>query len=150
MKAQDIESNPKTAKQWPSLSVLLANWRARQGLKDLLAADDWLLKDIGLTRNEVAWAMRLPLSVNAGEELNRIAKRGRAWRPTGRTNRRRDGEAGVAPEQTGKEAAKTHQASSGPAAGSVPVHANAPAPAQAPVAPAQRTAARYPRKQVPC
>ena len=77
MKTHVLSTVPKTSLIWPKLSFMLANWRARKSLRELMYSDDWLLKDIGLTRNEVAWAMSLPLSVNPAEELNKLTCRGR-------------------------------------------------------------------------
>ena len=47
----------------------------RQAFKHLLALDDNLLRDIGVTRNDVVWASKLPLSVDASAKLNEIARR---------------------------------------------------------------------------
>lgn len=63
--------------RWPKLTSRLQNWKARQGVRELADADDWLLKDIGLTRNDITWALGLPLSVNSADELNKRVYRGR-------------------------------------------------------------------------
>ena len=47
----------------------------RQAFKSLLSLDDNLLKDIGVTRNDVVWASNLPLSESASDKLNEIARR---------------------------------------------------------------------------
>ncbi len=44
----------------------------RQAFSHLLTLDDHILKDIGLTRDDVVWASRLPVSVNASLELEKI------------------------------------------------------------------------------
>ncbi|WP_421696347.1 DUF1127 domain-containing protein [Aestuariivirga sp.] len=57
---------------------LIANWRARRAFARLDTLDDFLLHDIGVTREEVQWAAGLPLSVNAALALEeRAAKRRR-------------------------------------------------------------------------
>jgi len=56
--------------------VLKHNQRMdRMAFRTLLSLDDNLLKDIGVTRQDVTWANNLPLSVNAAEKLNEIARR---------------------------------------------------------------------------
>lgn len=47
----------------------------RDAFKNLLALDERMLKDIGVSRNDVIWASNLPLSINASEELEKIARR---------------------------------------------------------------------------
>ncbi len=49
--------------------------RQRAAFRKLLAADDRILKDIGVTRGDVHWASQLPLQVNAGEELRLYSRR---------------------------------------------------------------------------
>ena len=48
---------------------VMANWRARRAVSRLDRLDDFLLRDIGLTREELRWAAGLPLSVNAALAL---------------------------------------------------------------------------------
>ena len=57
--------------------AIYSNWRTRRQVKKLQDRDDRILDDIGVTRDEVAWASRLPLSVNAALELDRAAYRRR-------------------------------------------------------------------------
>jgi uncharacterized protein YjiS (DUF1127 family) len=45
------------------------NWKARRELSRLAAFDDFMLADIGLSRADVEWASRLPLSRDATEAL---------------------------------------------------------------------------------
>jgi len=47
----------------------------RQAFNHLLALDESLLKDIGVTRNDVLWASNLPISEDASAKLNEIARR---------------------------------------------------------------------------
>jgi uncharacterized protein YjiS (DUF1127 family) len=44
---------------------LIRNWRAQRAVARLSQLDDHLLSDIGVTRDDVDSARRLPLSVNA-------------------------------------------------------------------------------------
>jgi uncharacterized protein YjiS (DUF1127 family) len=46
----------------------------RQAFSHLLALDQHTLDDIGITRDDVFWASRLPLSINASHELEKIAR----------------------------------------------------------------------------
>jgi len=137
MKARDAGTIVKAGSYWSGLSTRVANWRARRSLKELMSAEDWLLKDIGLTRSEIAWAMHLPLTVDPAEELNRVAKRSHGWssersaytsysRNKDEANLRRRGDRGPVREtanRTAAEAIGETQAQGG-----------------------QITAARYPRK----
>lgn len=62
---------------------LLRNWLARRAVGRLDQLDDYLLRDIGVTREEVQWAARLPLSVNAALALEeRATKRRRSGKRT--------------------------------------------------------------------
>ncbi len=46
----------------------------RQAFNHLLALDDHILDDIGVTRNDIVEASQLPLDVNASLELEKIAR----------------------------------------------------------------------------
>jgi uncharacterized protein YjiS (DUF1127 family) len=48
---------------------VIGNWHARRAVARLDTFDDYLLRDIGVTRGDVRWASGLPLSVNAALEL---------------------------------------------------------------------------------
>ncbi len=52
---------------------LLRNWKARRRIASLGNFDDYMLKDIGVTRDEVQWAVGLPLTVNAAVALEERA-----------------------------------------------------------------------------
>ena len=54
-----------------------AQMLARRAFENLLILDEDLLKDIGVTRDEVIWASRLPLDVSAAQKLKEIADRRR-------------------------------------------------------------------------
>lgn len=63
---------------------MLGAWRtrcaqreARDAFRNTLRLDDHLLDDIGVTRDEVEWAARLPLDENASHALFARAKRRR-------------------------------------------------------------------------
>ena len=56
---------------------LLRNWKARRRIVALGDFDDYMLKDIGITRDEVQWAAGLPLTVNAAIALEERAFRRR-------------------------------------------------------------------------
>lgn len=49
----------------------------RNSFKTLLQLDENMLEDVGMTRGDIRWAARLPLSVNASLELRKIAERRR-------------------------------------------------------------------------
>ncbi|MBX2837615.1 MAG: DUF1127 domain-containing protein [Gammaproteobacteria bacterium] len=47
----------------------------RDAFSHLVSLDDALLKDIGVTRADVEWAMKLPLSINASDQLQILARK---------------------------------------------------------------------------
>ena len=59
------------------LRGLFAAWKRRIDFKQMLTLDDHLLTDMGVTRAEVQAAARLPLWVDAAEELRRMSDRRR-------------------------------------------------------------------------
>lgn len=56
------------------LRRLIGNWRARRAVAGLDRLDDFLLRDIGVTRRDVRWAAELPLSHNAALALEERAR----------------------------------------------------------------------------
>ena len=56
-----------------SLTHLYRNWKIRRQIKKLQDRETRLLDDIGVTRDEVVWASRLPLSVNAADQLEEVS-----------------------------------------------------------------------------
>ncbi len=50
----------------------------RQAFSHMLKLDNHILADIGLSRDDVIWASRLPIDVNAACELETIRKQARA------------------------------------------------------------------------
>ena len=57
-------------------------WQSRRKLVRLLDLDDHMLADVGVTREDVRWALDLPFSHDPSLELQRRALRQRAlgWR----------------------------------------------------------------------
>ena len=53
------------------------NWQARKRVVNLSSYDDHMLRDIGVTRDEVQWAAGLPLTINAALSLEERAFRRR-------------------------------------------------------------------------
>ena len=56
---------------------LARNWKAKRRIVALGDFDDYMLQDIGITRDEVQWAAGLPLTVNAAVALEERAFRRR-------------------------------------------------------------------------
>lgn len=69
-------------------------WRARRDRRDafanLLACDDRMLADMGVRRDEVEWAARLPLNVDAVRALHLRAEGRRRDEARGRLSFRHD------------------------------------------------------------
>ena len=53
-------------------------WKSRRQLMRLVDTDDHLLMDIGVSRDDVRWALDLPFSHDPGRELQVRALRNRA------------------------------------------------------------------------
>ena len=53
------------------------NWKAKRRIAVLADFDDYMLRDIGVTRDEIQWAAGLPLTVNAAVALEERAFRRR-------------------------------------------------------------------------
>ncbi|MEM6384253.1 MAG: DUF1127 domain-containing protein [Pseudomonadota bacterium] len=70
------------ARLWSTIEVWHTHLRNRQGVESLLKMDDAILRDIGVTRDDVRWASRLPFNVSAGAALAQVTGR--------RCNRQRD------------------------------------------------------------
>lgn len=65
--AESLESTHAFAK----IRRVLINWYRRRMLRELRSLDDYLLADIGLTRDELHAVLRLPLTVDPVRELER-------------------------------------------------------------------------------
>lgn len=61
----------------PFLRRVARNWKAKRRITVLADFDDYMLRDIGVTRDEVQWAAGLPLTVNAALALEERAFRRR-------------------------------------------------------------------------
>ena len=62
--------------QWVAkVAAHRAELAARRDLTDLLCIDDHLLRDMGLTRDDIWQAVNLPADEDAGETLNRTTGR---------------------------------------------------------------------------
>ena len=57
--------------RWTAALRLFKNWRLRRDIRRILAMDDYLLRDIGLTRSELHQLLRLPLSADWQWEAER-------------------------------------------------------------------------------
>jgi uncharacterized protein YjiS (DUF1127 family) len=54
-------------------SRLFHNWKSRREVSQLAAFDDFMLADIGISRADVEWAAKLPLTADASEALEQRA-----------------------------------------------------------------------------
>lgn len=68
--AENLESTHAFAK----IRRVLTNWYRRRMLNELRDLDDYILADIGITRDELGAVMRLPLYVDPVRELERKSK----------------------------------------------------------------------------
>ncbi len=66
------------------ITRLFRNWLARRSVARLQAYDDYILRDIGVAREDIAWAAGLPLTVNAALGLEERSFR-RSCKLRGRT-----------------------------------------------------------------
>ena len=61
-----------------NVGKLWRHWQAWRSVKQLATFDDYMLRDLGLRREDVDWASRLPISCNAVLALeDRGLRRGR-------------------------------------------------------------------------
>ena len=59
------------------LSRIFRNWRARRAVVRLDTYDDFMLRDIGVSRDDINWAAGLPLTVNAALALEERSRQRR-------------------------------------------------------------------------
>lgn len=57
---------------FPKLRRLVRSWIAKRSLKGLDRLDDYMLNDIGLTRADLRFIMRLPYDIDPLDEMTRI------------------------------------------------------------------------------
>ena len=57
---------------FPKLRRLVRSWVAKRNLRRLEQLDDYMLNDIGLTRDDLRHAMRLPYDVDPIDEMARV------------------------------------------------------------------------------
>jgi uncharacterized protein YjiS (DUF1127 family) len=61
-----------TAYRFPALRRMVRNWLAKRKLRRLETLDDYLLNDIGLTRDDLHFALRLPRDADPIAEMVRV------------------------------------------------------------------------------
>ena len=69
-----VQSDSRQPTGWKNV---FHNWFVRRQVRALQDRSDAILDDIGVTRDEVAWAAELPLNTNAARELEQAAYRRR-------------------------------------------------------------------------
>jgi uncharacterized protein YjiS (DUF1127 family) len=57
---------------FPKLRRWVRSWFAKRSIRSLETMDDYMLNDIGLTRDDLRYAMRLPYDVDPILEMTRI------------------------------------------------------------------------------
>lgn len=57
---------------FPKLRRLVRSWLAKRNLKRLEQLDDYMLNDIGLSRADVRYALKLPYDVDPVDEMMRL------------------------------------------------------------------------------
>ncbi len=66
----DVRLHSSDYPQWIRTAVrVFHNWKTRNQVRNLERYEQRMLDDMGITRDEVIWASRLPLSLNAAWEL---------------------------------------------------------------------------------
>ena len=74
---QSITFAPHNSSFWQKLYTHYHNWQIRRKIRAMSELDDRMLDDIGVTYDDVVWASKLPLNINAAFEMDRISKRRR-------------------------------------------------------------------------
>lgn len=60
---------------FPNLRRLVRSWIAKRSLRRLEQLDDYMLNDIGLSRDDLRLAQRLPFDVDPIDEMARLRDR---------------------------------------------------------------------------
>ena len=60
---------------FPRLRRIIRNWIAKRQLRQLAALDDYLLNDIGLTRDDLRYGLAMPYDADPAQELSAIRER---------------------------------------------------------------------------
>lgn len=72
-----ILEQAQSRQPYGGLSMLVRvvkNWRARREMRHLASLDDYLLRDIGLSREELRALMRAPLTLDVQWEAERLER----------------------------------------------------------------------------
>ncbi len=65
-------SSRETTFTFPKLRRMVRSWIAKRSLRRLEQLDDYMLNDIGLTRDDLRLAQRLPYDVDPIDEMARL------------------------------------------------------------------------------
>lgn len=60
---------------FPKLRRVMRNWFVKRQLRKLSALDDYLLNDIGLTRDDLRYGLKLPYDIDPILEISAIRDR---------------------------------------------------------------------------
>jgi uncharacterized protein YjiS (DUF1127 family) len=73
---RDHKVEATTLSQPTFFERIITNWLSQGAIARLTWLDDQLLHDAGITRHDIEWARRLPITVNAEKALmDRVASR---------------------------------------------------------------------------
>ena len=72
--AHHMAQNSGSLAGYGILAKLWHNWQARKSVAKLAKLDDFMLRDIGLTRDQVSWAKHQSLSINAALALEECVR----------------------------------------------------------------------------
>ena len=64
--------NRDSAFAFPKLRRMLRSWQAKRKLRSLQMLDDYMLTDIGLSRDDLRFGLRLPYDIDPIAELMRL------------------------------------------------------------------------------
>ena len=63
-----------------AIRTRLRQRRDRAAFMTLVGKEEWIYRDLGVSRGDVQWASRLPMHINAAEELEKIRAHSRMGR----------------------------------------------------------------------